>query len=391
MKRLSAFIILYAMMYAAGGVASPFWPLFFQSRGAAAEQIGLVIGLGIVARLVAGPAVGRAADMLAALRAVLAACAALAACMAIGLLAVQGFFLLVAIEMVHAAALAPVTTLADALAVNCAKPRVRHGFEYGWVRGSASAAFIAGTLIAGEAVSSAGLTAVVWMHAALLLGVVLGSALVPRLNAQSAHPTAGDRPSRGGLSALGGVRELSRIAPLRRLLIVAALIYGSHALHDTFTVIRWNAAGIGSQTTSLLWSEAVAAEILVFFFIGPALVNRLGPNGAAALAAMAGIIRWGVMTQSTALGALALVQPLHGLTFALFHLGCMRLIGAVVPAHVAATAQALYAFSAGTATAVVTLASGVLYERFGAQAFLLMALLCAFALPLAIRMHAGNR
>ena len=62
-----------------------------------------------------------------------------------------------------------------------------------------------------------------------------------------------------------------------------------------------------------------------------------------------------------------------------------------MPAHVAATAQALYAFSAGTATAVVTLASGVLYERFGAQAFLLMALLCALALPLAIRMRAGNR
>ena len=80
MKPLPRFIILYAMMYAAGGVASPFWPLFFQSRGAAAEQIGLVIGLGIVGRLVAGPAVGRAADMLAALRAVLAVCAALAAC-----------------------------------------------------------------------------------------------------------------------------------------------------------------------------------------------------------------------------------------------------------------------------------------------------------------------
>jgi PPP family 3-phenylpropionic acid transporter len=143
MKPLPRFIILFAMMYAAGGVASPFWPLFFQSRGAAAEQIGLVIGLGIVGRLVAGPAVGRAADMLAALRAVLAVCAALAACMAIGLLVVQAFFLLVAMEMAHAAALAPVTTLADALAINSAKPRFPHGFEYGWVRGSASAAFIA--------------------------------------------------------------------------------------------------------------------------------------------------------------------------------------------------------------------------------------------------------
>ena len=192
------------------------------------------------------------------------------------------------------------------------------------------------------------------------------------------------------LSALDGVRDLYRIAAFRRLVLVAALIYGSHAMQDSFAVIRWNAAGIGSAATGMLWSESVAAEVIVFFLIGPALIDRIGPRGAAALAAIAGIIRWVVMANSTALAVLALVQPLHGLTFALLHLGCMRLIAIVVPTQLSATAQALYALAAGLATALLMPVSGALYQHIGARGFLLMALLCAMALPLALRLRENS-
>jgi hypothetical protein len=40
---LTAFIALFALLYAAFGVASPFWPRFFESRGLSAEQIGLLM------------------------------------------------------------------------------------------------------------------------------------------------------------------------------------------------------------------------------------------------------------------------------------------------------------------------------------------------------------
>jgi MFS transporter, PPP family, 3-phenylpropionic acid transporter len=76
-----------------------------------------------------------------------------------------------------------------------------------------------------------------------------------------------------------------------------------------------------------------------------------------------------------------MVQPLHGLTFAALHLACMRLIAAIVPQHLAATAQAMYAFGAAAITALLTLASGRLYATLGAEGFLVMALLCAAAAP----------
>jgi MFS transporter, PPP family, 3-phenylpropionic acid transporter len=159
---------------------------------------------------------------------------------------------------------------------------------------------------------------------------------------------------------------------------------GSHAMHDAFAVIRWNSAGISPTAVSLLWSEAVAAEVLVFFLLGPWVISRIGARGAVALAAVAGGVRWIVMSQSTNVAAIALVQPFHGLTFALLHLACMRVIGASVPAHLAATAQALYAFGATVASALLTYLSGLLYGEFGGLAFVAMALLCALATPLSL-------
>jgi len=66
----------------------------------------------------------------------------------------------------------------------------------------------------------------------------------------------------------------------------------------------------------------------------------------------------------------------------------MRLIVAIVPQHLAATAQAMYAVGAVATTALLTLASGRLYASFGARGFLVMALLCAAAAPLALRLRA---
>src|SRR5437016_1160933 len=57
------------LLYASFGVASPFWPLFLESRGVTAGQLGLLFGLGILIRLISGPVCGRVADLLGALRA----------------------------------------------------------------------------------------------------------------------------------------------------------------------------------------------------------------------------------------------------------------------------------------------------------------------------------
>src|SRR5437870_9382692 len=169
MNPLPRFVALYALMYAAFGVSSPFMPAFFQVRGLAPQQLGILFGAGTAIRLISGPAAGRLADRTQARRAVLAVCTALAALVALGLLPGHGFWTLLLPSMCHAVALAPITTLADALALGAAAPHdADKGFEYGWVRGTGSGLFIVGTLVSGQVVSAFGLTSIIVLQAALL-------------------------------------------------------------------------------------------------------------------------------------------------------------------------------------------------------------------------------
>jgi MFS transporter, PPP family, 3-phenylpropionic acid transporter len=382
---LTRFILLYAAMYGAFGVASPFLPSFLSARGLPPEQLGLVLGAGTAVRLLTAPLAGRVGDLIQALRVVLVIFTALAASVTLSYLAAHGFWILLGVSLLHAAALAPITVLADALALGSATPPPisgRRGFEYGWVRGTGSAAFIIGTLLSGQAVSAFGLDLIVWLQALLLVVAAFVGILVPEL----IH----DRTTDAVRAPAGGIVILLRLPRFRSLVIVAALILGSHAMHDAFAVIRWSAAGISPAAASLLWSESVAAEVLVFFVIGPALVKRLTPAGALAMAALAGMLRWTVVAQTTDVIALALVQPLHGITFALLHLACMRLIADTVPQGLEGTAQAIYGtVGIGAASALLTLVSGALYGRLGAQGFWVMAALCALALPLTLKLREG--
>ena len=101
-----------------------------------------------------------------------------------------------------------------------------------------------------------------------------------------------------------------------------------------------------------------------------------------AVAAVAAVLRWAVMAHTSDVLILALIEPLHGLTFALLHLSCMRVLAAIVPRALAATAQAVYAtLGIGSTSAVLTLLSGSLYAQFASRGFWAMAVLAMAALP----------
>jgi PPP family 3-phenylpropionic acid transporter len=381
---LTRFTILYAILYSSFGVVSPFLPAFIQSRDIPPEQIGLIFAAGTAIRLLSAPVAGRLADRLSARREILALCAIAAAIGALLYLPVAGLWAIMLVSLFQAIALAPLAPLSDALALLAAK-RERNapqpGFEYGWVRGTGSAAFIVGSIMVVAAVSTWGLAIILWLQAALLMMVPLATRLVPEESNRSPGQRAITKDS---------VAALLRLPVFRRVVLVAALILGSHAMHDTFAVIRWSAADISPRTASLLWSVSVAAEVVVFFVIGPSLVRVLSPAGAIALAGLAGAVRWGIAAVTADTTALVFTQPLHGLTFALLHLACMRLLAEHVPQQLAATAQAIYGtVGVGLATAALTLVSGWLYARMGPEAFGFMGLLCLAALPMTTGLRRG--
>jgi PPP family 3-phenylpropionic acid transporter len=373
---LFRFILLYCVLYGAFGAASPFLPFFLTTRGVTAEELGIVFATSTAVRLLAAPFAARLADRFNALRLLLVVFSVAAAAATLCYLPAQGFQALLFVSLCQAVALAPTSNLADALALLASNDKSGTGFEYGWVRGAGSAAFIAASIVAGIGISVVASVAIFWLQAALLMAVPWATRGLPATPALASDPDKhGSRPR---------ILLLLKSPAFCRVVLVAALILGSHAMHDTFAVIRWRAAGITPWQTSLLWSVAVAAEVVVFFLLGPQLVHNLTAPGAMALAAVCGAVRWAITAVTANVVAIALSQPLHGFTFALLHLACMHVIAQTVPRQLAATAQAIYGtVGIGMATASLILLSGWLYGLFGPPAFFAMSLLCLCALPLA--------
>ena len=380
------FLSLYAALYGGFGVQSPYLPILLDSRHLSSETIALALAAGTAMRLTAAPAIARLADRFDAPRAILALCSAAAGLIALGYLPAQGAWALIALGVVHTAALAPLPPLSDTLALGTAAPTGSGGMprwklHYGWLRGCGSAAFVVGLVMSGLAIGHFGIVVIVWLNAALLLAASPVALGVPQLLASGGH-------SRAIASQARGVLALLRLPLYRKMVLLAALILGSHAMHDSFAMIRWSRAGISPGTSGILWSLSVAAEVVVFVVVGRPLLDRFGPAGAAVLSAGAGVVRWAVMAETAWLPALALIEPLHGLTFALLHLTCMRLLAQCVPRHLEATALTIYGtVGIGVATALLTLSCGPIFERFGAHGFWAMAALCAAALPLARTLH----
>ncbi len=382
---LLRFLLLYGMLYCSFGFSLPFLPEFLTARGIGAEWLGLLLGVGTALRMLSAPLAGRLADVFAAFRLELALFSIAAAVVSVLYLPAHTFWFLALVNLTQAAMLAPLAPLADALALSWSRSTIRGnsaGFEYGWVRGLGSAAFIAGVLVAGQSAGTWGLPSVFWLTAAGLFATAVSTRFVPDL---AGGPSSTARTT----TVIGGDwLILLREPTFVRMVLAAALVIGSHAMHDAFAIIRWRDAGISSAVSSVLWSESVAAEVLVFVLFGPWLLSRLGRSGALTLAAAAAVVRWGIMAQTADVTAMAFIEPLHGLTFALFHLGCMRIIADTVPSSLAGMAQAFYGtVGIGGATALSTILAGWLFARWGAAGFWGMASLCFLALPIIWSLH----
>src|SRR5262245_30171739 len=96
------------------------------------------------------------------------------------------------VTLIWAAMLAPLVPLSDALALSWSRSTMRSppgAFEYGWVRGAGSAAFIAGVLMAGQIAGVWGLPSLLCFTAASLLAAALSARFAPDLAKDTNAPT----------------------------------------------------------------------------------------------------------------------------------------------------------------------------------------------------------
>ena len=362
--------LFYGVIFLVIGTYMPFFPAFLAGKGMTASQISLILSLPLIFRLLITPMLSDLADGPLGARRMLigVSWATFAAVLCFTFVDVFiGFALVTLLFVVPLTAIMPLT---EVVAMDGVK---RAGLNYGRMRLWGSLTFIAASLVGGMLIGVHSSDVVLPLLIGVTLLVALGAHLLPKPEGQGRLKSIAVRPR----LSLAGTRELLSNRLFLLFVVAGSAAQASHAVLYAFGTLNWQGQGISSGVIGGLWSLGVIAEILLFFFSsGP--LKRFGALGLILLAGAAGVVRWTWTAFDPGLVVLIPLQVLHGLTYGAAHLGAIYFIGEAVPDRLSATAQGLFAaIHGGLIMALVTLASGPVFEAYQGRAYLMMTLLSA--------------
>ncbi|MGD1935740.1 MAG: MFS transporter [Candidatus Phaeomarinobacter sp.] len=359
----------YGAIFLGMGTFLPYFPVWLESRGLSAYEIGLLFSLSGVVRMGTMPVIAYVADRAGAPVRVLRLLTAVTLVANVAYLATGSFWPILAVLMVMTVFGPPIMPMTDALAMRDSEAGK---LVYGRARAWGSVAFIVANVGVGAALGSLGPDLVVW-------AIVFAGALNV-----AAYFLLSDRHGVGEISGMGRVDIASALRLVRSpvfliFALAAASVQATHAVYYAFGTLHWQSLGLSDTVIGALWAWAVVVEVALLWQAAP-IVARIGPAMLIGLAAAGGIVRWTVMAFDPPLWSLPLLQCLHAMTFALAHLGIMQFLVRGVPPQLASTAQSVYsALASGIVMAGATFAAGRLYEDFGGLTYLAMTALAVLA------------
>ena len=356
---LSLFLIAIYFVY---GAYVPFWSLWLESKGISAEQIGLLIGLGLGIRFAGNLLIMGRANRASLLIPTCRYLAVLSLLCYLGFYWVDSFWALLALMLLANFIYPTLLPLSEALA---ARMMLQVKLDYGKVRLWGSAAFIVGSTLVGALVQHYGAS---WVLHAMILGLLLltGLSWLPMAPAPQDAPSSGNKI---------GFRSLLTDRSFLIFLLVVSLLQGSHAAYYGFSALYWKAHGYAENVIGYLWALGVMAEIGMFA-LSRRLLKGFSYQQLFFIGGLGCVLRWTLLANTTELAWLLVAQQLHAVTFCVSHLGAIRYMTQQLPAEQVIPAQTLYAaFPAGVVMALLTAVAGFGYQQVQGQVFWLMAML----------------
>jgi PPP family 3-phenylpropionic acid transporter len=351
--------LLSCLFFAGFGALIPHLPTWLDAtQGFTGVQISLVLTIGGLSRIIAGPLTAAWAAGQDDKRAPLFLFAVLLTAGFAALWFVRGFWPVFTIILLMDVCFWGLLPAVEAALIRLTKRGLP---PYGFARGLASAAFIVGSSSVGFLVGDYG----PWAIWAWLLGVsiaLIGAAFVmPR------EKVAGNEEG----DFIGRLKEGVGLLKNRRfalLIFAAGILQATHGYFYGFGVLIWTKdQGISQAVAGNLWSVGVAVEVLFLMFLG-GWSSKFASETLILVGAVACIIRWTAMAFLPPEWALWPLQVLHAGTFAAVFLGAMRLVNQMMGDELTATAQMIYmALASAPAQAFTTFISGYLYDALVAD------------------------
>ncbi|MBX4954519.1 MFS transporter [Rhizobium lentis] len=370
------FRLLSALSYCApllvNGVVLPFFPVWLASHSFSDHEIGVILAIPMVVRVLVAPVVAMIADRLKERADVLLWSGGLSLLTAVALYWTTTFWPVAIVFALQGATFAPYLPVVESIVISGVR---RWGLDYGSMRVWGSIAFIVSTLVGGQMISR-------WGGGMVLPVMVFGFTMtvVMALFCPRIGPTRRrGQPINIPVATGSGLRE----PHLLLLLIGVAIQQSSHAVLNAFSSIYWHDLGFSGTEVGILWSAGVASEVTVFF-LSKRLSRRFNAWTLIRFGCAVSVCRWILFPMNANFAGFLLLQCFHGFTYAFVHTGVQRRIVATVQETRESSAQGAYFFYVGMAMALMTLASGYLYAWLGIASYYVMALVALAGLGIVI-------
>ena len=347
--RLSAFYFAY---FAQVGAAAPYFTLYLASLGLAAAQIGVLLSLGQLMRVVGPNFWGWVSDRSGQRVRIVAITLACAGTCFAGFFFVASFWglfaLLLAIGFFSSASM----PLTESLTLSHLRGAIS---RYGSIRLWGSVGFIAAVMLVGHALDSLPVASLLWMVlATYALGWVCALCVpdVPA-GATQAEPVP-----------VWSILRRPEVAALLGACFLMTLAHGPLYAFFSLYLVDY---GYSKAAVGWMWTFGVIAEIVVFLLM-PAVMRRYSLTRIllvcfAATAVRFLMIGWGVSSAPVLFSA----QLLHGLSFGAYHAAAVTQIHRWFQGAHQVRGQAIYlSVSFGAGGVLGSLLAGLGWDSIGA-------------------------
>lgn len=304
------------LFYASFGGLIQWFPVWLiEVKGLSGAQLGALISLAGIGRIVAGPMTSAWADGRRDRRAPIKLLSAITL-MALGAMALSNAFAITfSLAFVAEITFWALIAFLEAALLRLTKPD--RAPSYGFARGLASLSFVVGNVAVGMLVDWGG-NATIWWWLLLTVAGLLAAAftMAPEPVARASEPPFAQRLADGF--------AMVKRPEFALLMFGCGLIQAGHQFYYIFGTKLWiDELGVSGTMAGWLFAFGVIMEAL-FLMVIARRIEQVRPATLMLAGGLGATLRWTMMATSPGLPLLIALQALHAVSFACTFLGAMR-------------------------------------------------------------------
>jgi PPP family 3-phenylpropionic acid transporter len=342
----------------------PFWGLYLQGRDFTPVDIGELMAVLMVTKLIAPNIWGWIGDHTGHRMPIVRVASVISLCCFTGVFFADGFWPFALVMMLFSFFWNASLPQFEAVTMSYLREHIQ---RYSLIRLWGSIGFILTVVALGVMLDQWGVAVIPFFVLFLFFGIFLNSLLVPE---KEAVIPGHDQ---------GSILQVLKRSDVIAFLVVCFLMQASHSAYYAFYSIFMEEVGYSSSVIGQLWAIGVIAEVGLFLVMHR-LLHRWGARKVLIISLAIAVVRWILVGSAPEnLFLVLLAQMMHAATFGTFHAAAIHLVHHYFIGRHQGRGQALYSsISFGAGGAFGSLLSGYLWSGIGAAATYLIA--AAYAL-----------